>query len=173
MSFYEINNQIIIKPISNAIFFKKDQKVHSMYTTRVTKKIISNMPEYFFPILVQHEIKKDFEIRTFYLDEKFYSAAIISQNDSQTSVDFRNYNFDNPNRIIPYKIPDEIECKLKCIMKELNLETGSIDMIYSNNKYYFLEINPMGQYDMISAPCNLMLPKHIAFFLCKKDNEYE
>ena len=32
----------------------------------------------------------------------FYSSAIFSQNDPKTSVDFRNYNKDKPNRTPPY-----------------------------------------------------------------------
>lgn len=172
-SFKEKHGQIIIKPISNGIFFNKNKKKHGMYTVKVTANFIDNMPKHFFPVLAQQEIQKSYEIRSFFMDGKFYSAAIISQNDRTTAVDFRNYNLINPNRVIPYKLPEEIEAKLNIVMRNLNLDTGSIDIINAKGEYYFLEINPMGQFDMVSSPCNYMLSKHIAFFLITKDIEYE
>jgi glutathione synthase/RimK-type ligase-like ATP-grasp enzyme len=54
-------------------------------------------------------------------------------------------------------------------MKELQLDTGSIDMIKcTDGKYYFLEVNPVGQYDMISMPCNFHLSEIIASELIEK-----
>jgi len=51
-------------------------------------------------------------------------------------------------------------------MKKINLDNGSIDIIVDNNgKYYFLEINPVGQFGMVSIPCNYYLEKKIANYL--------
>lgn len=92
--------------------------------------------------------------------------AIFSQSNSKTCIDFRKYDAKLPNRYIPYKLPDEIECALKKVMDCLKLNTGSIDlMVDENNKYYFLEINPVGQFGMVSEPCNYLLEKRIAEFL--------
>lgn len=55
-------------------------------------------------------------------------------------------------------------------MKRIDLITGSIDIIKSTNgKYYFLEVNPVGQYLAPSFLCNYNLPKIIAEWLIKKD----
>ena len=94
--------------------------------------------------------------------------AIFSQEDEQTKVDFRNYNKSKPNRCVPYKLPDYIMKKLDLFMQRMNLDTGSIDMIYTTNKeYVFLEVNPVGQYDMVSVPCNYNLHQKIAKYLCQ------
>ncbi len=164
-------NNIVMKSISDSIFFNKEGEEFCMYTSKVTEEMIVALPDYFFPMLIQNEIKKDFEVRSFFLNNQFYSAAILSQNDPMTRVDFRNYNLGCPNRIVPYKLPSEIENKLRLLMKKLDLDTGSIDIIYSNNKHYFLEINPVGQFDMISSPCNFLLTKQIAKYLVLKDKE--
>jgi D-alanine-D-alanine ligase-like ATP-grasp enzyme len=48
-------------------------------------------------------------------------------------------------------------------MQKLKLNTGSIDMIYTNDsKFIFLEVNPVGQFGMVSKPCNYNLEKKIA-----------
>jgi len=116
--------------------------------------------------LFQKKIEKQYEIRTFYLDESFYSACIFSQTNDKTELDFRNYDFEKPNRIVPYKLPVNIEKKVKKLMKKLRLNTGSIDFIKSKSgEYIFLEINPVGQFGFISDPCNYNLELEIFKFL--------
>lgn len=120
----------------------------------------------FFPSLIQNKIEKKYELRIFYLHSVFYSMAIFSQKDNQTNVDFRNYNDDKPNRTVPYKLPKKIEEKLDLLMKKLDLNSGSIDMIVTpSNEYIFLEVNPVGQFSMVSYPCNYNLEKRIAEYL--------
>ena len=49
----------------------------------------------------------------------------------------------------------------------MGLKSGSIDMIYStDNIYYFLEVNPVGQFYQVSFPANYYLEKEIAKTLC-------
>jgi glutathione synthase/RimK-type ligase-like ATP-grasp enzyme len=89
--------------------------------------------------------------------------AIFSQDDPQTKVDFRKYNTRKPNRVCPYKLPNELGSKINSFMNRSGLETGSLDFVYtSDNKYIFLEVNPVGQFGMVSGPCNYYLEKKIA-----------
>ena len=119
----------------------------------------------------QKYIEKKYELRIFYLRGKFWSMAIFSQNDPKTKIDFRNYNKEKPNRMIPYLLPIEVEKKLDLLMKELSLNTGSIDMIVTpKNEFVFLEVNPVGQFGMVSYPCNYHLEKIIAENLIDERN---
>ena len=48
-------------------------------------------------------------------------------------------------------------------MHEVELDTGSIDFILTPKKeYIFLEINPAGNIEMVSEPCNYYIEKRIA-----------
>ncbi|WP_313240665.1 grasp-with-spasm system ATP-grasp peptide maturase [Sphingobacterium multivorum] len=135
-----------------------------------TEKVDIKEQQFFFPSLFQTEIIKKFELRIFYLLGSFYSMAILSQNNLQTSVDFRKYDLKNPNRTIPYKLPISIERKLGSLMQSLKLNSGSIDMIFDvNGEYIFLEVNPVGQFGMVSLPCNYYLEKNIALKLSSNE----
>lgn len=115
---------------------------------------------------LQELIEKRYELRIFYLDGRFFTMAILSQKDKQTEVDFRHYNETKPNRNAPFKLPKDVEEKLDMLMKKLDLKSGSIDMIVSKDRqYYFLEVNPVGQFGMVSYPCNYHLEKEIAEYL--------
>ena len=94
--------------------------------------------------------------------------AIFSQNDPQTQMDFRRYQFEKPNRYVPYKLPKVLEGQLSALMQALDLDTGSIDLIRaSDGRFVFLEVNPVGQFGMVSVPCNYYLEKKVAERLVK------
>lgn len=121
--------------------------------------------EDFFITFFQEKIEKDFEIRSFYLDGKMWSTAIISQNDEQTKTDFRKYNDKKPNRKVRYQLPKDIEEKTHHLMQSLDLSCGSIDFIKSGDNFFFLEVNPVGQFYGLSTMCNYSLEKEIAKYL--------
>jgi glutathione synthase/RimK-type ligase-like ATP-grasp enzyme len=145
-SSFSNKEEIISKSISESISIRDENFYLQTYTTTIENKIF-----------------KLFEIRTFYLKGKFYSMAIFSQQNNDTKVDFRNYSEDKPNRNVPFDLPIEIEKKLDILLIDLKLNCCSIDMIYTqNNQYIFLEINPVGQFGMISEMCNQNLHYIIA-----------
>lgn len=97
--------------------------------------------------------------------------AIFSQNDKQTRIDFRHYNTNIPNRNIPFNLPSEYSNKLRRIAKKLNLFSGSFDILVNPlDEYYFLEINPVGQFGMVSYPCNYYLDREIAIYIIHQAN---
>lgn len=129
--------------------------------------------DYFFPSFIQNYIQKKVELRVFYLNGVMWSMAIFSQDDSQTNIDFRNYNKKQPNRNTPFKLPNYIQNKITELMNKLGLNCGSLDLILTDrNEFYFLEVNPVGQFGMVSNPCNYYLHKEIAKYLSFNDEKY-
>lgn len=163
-NFFKKNNgRIITKTVNNVFNFKTEYENVMCYTESISEEDISNLPQTFNISLFQQKIEKKYELRIFFLKGTFYTMAIFSQLDKQTSVDFRKYNIQIPNRNVPFNLPKEIEIKLAQLMQECKLDTGSIDIIVDkNNDYYFLEVNPVGQFGMVSYPCNYNLEEKIA-----------
>lgn len=158
---------IITKPLGEIISYHENETVLKYVRTEIVdKEIILDMPESFFPSFFQEYIEKEVEIRSFFLNGKFYSMAIFSQLDDKTAIDFRNYNDEHPNRNVPFQLPLTVETKLAKLMSRLSLNTGSIDLIFDKEgDFHFLEINPVGQFGMTSKPCNYYLEKKIAEYL--------
>jgi ATP-GRASP peptide maturase of grasp-with-spasm system len=156
-------NKIISKLISGHSMYNFESFTAFNYTSIINST--KNLPDKFFPSLVQNYIEKKFELRVYYQKEQFFTMAIFSQNDKKTKVDFRNYNNEIPNRTVPYKLPNDLETKIIELMKKISLDNGSIDLIVTpNNKYVFLEVNPVGQFGMTSYPTNYNIEKSIAHF---------
>ncbi len=168
IDFHHQYQSVITKCISDGEFFLVEGKSYGHYTSVIDEDIINQLPETFFPSFFQKKIEKKYEIRVFYLDKKCYSMAIFSQQDDQTTVDFRRYNEKKPNRTVPYQLPQGLEEKIGLLMDSLSLNTGSLDFIReeTTGHYIFLEVNPVGQFGMVSHPCNYFLEKKVAEFLC-------
>jgi ATP-GRASP peptide maturase of grasp-with-spasm system len=164
-------DQYITKAISDGIYFwdaEGAKKGYFSYTENfrdLTQSLIGRVE---IPLsFVQEKIDKKYEIRAFYLDGQFQSAAIISQNDEQTKLDYRKYNSKSPNRNIPVKLPLEVEIKLDRLFRSLELNTGSVDLIRTpDDRYVFLEINPVGMYGNLVSVCNFDIDRKIATWLC-------
>jgi len=161
VQFYNENKKnIITKPIGDsAVFFHNG---FHLYTSKVS---LNNIPDEFVLSLFQENIVKDFELRIFYFNKKFYSSAVLSQLYGDTKIDLKNSSM-VANRIMPFELPYTIKEKLQSFLKKVNINSGSIDMIFSKNKeFYFLEINPVGQFEQVSIPCNYNLFLKIAEYL--------
>jgi len=155
-------NGAITKAMYYGTFISVDTSM-SLYTNEVSFEDIDLLSDTFWPCLLQEKLDKYIELRIFYIHGKCYSEAIFSQNDSKTSVDFRRYNYKNPNRTPPFILPQKIEMKLKQFMNSINMNCGSIDMVLTTNyDYYFLEVNPVGQFQQVSYPCNYQLERVVA-----------
>lgn len=163
------NSRYISKGIFSTINLKYKNKEFIGLTKEITKNTINLLPDTFVLSMIQNRIEKKYEIRTFYLEGKFFSMAIFSQNNDKTKEDFRDYDNQNPNRVIPYNLSSDIEKKLINIFTQLNIKTCSCDLIKDiNDKIIFLEINPVGQFGMTSYPCNYYLEKEIANYIKNK-----
>lgn len=164
VSFYKsCKERIITKGIDRSPSLSFKNTSYEGYTEELNDDLIAKLPDNFFPSFFQENIVKQYELRIFYLKGRFYAMAIFSQGEEQTKTDMRKYNDVRPNKTVPYKVPNDIENKLVDFMDKMNLDSGSIDMIVdTNDEFYFLEVNPNGQFGMVSTPCNYYIEKKIA-----------
>lgn len=157
------HDKIITKSINEGFMFSTSENSYFASTEIVDDAKLQQAPDSFFPTLIQEYIDKQVELRSFYLHGEIYTMAIFSQQNEQTKVDFRHYDYQKPNRLVPFKLPVTVEEKIRRFMKAINLNSGSLDIILDKeNNYSFLEVNPVGQFGMVSKPCNYHLEKKIA-----------
>lgn len=154
--------EIITKNHAGSSMLDFDDAFLLNYTSMISWHNINNIPQTFFPSLFQENISKKFELRVFFLKDHFYTMAIFSQNHQESKNDSRRATSLKQIRKIPFNLPQEVERKLLKLMNNLDLDTGSIDMIVStDNIYYFLEVNPIGQFGDLSYFCNYHIESKI------------
>lgn len=162
--FNKNQNRIITKGIYSLFELKNENITLNIGTKRVCQEHFKIIPEFFTPSFYQKEIEKKYEIRSFFFVNKLYSIALFSQENSETTLDFRNYEVFT--RIEACQLNKNLVRKICNFMNELDLKIGVIDFIVStDNKYYFLEVNPCGQAIRISVEGNYDIEMLIANYL--------
>lgn len=165
--FIERHGAVITKPIGEMLMCSFENGPFATYTSVIDDEFVTERSTHVpFPSLYQEKLDKKYEIRTFYLDGECYSMAMFTQSKSTTQGDFRRYSYEDPVREVPYQLPASVESAIGQLMQNLGLDTGSIDIVRTNDdRFVFLEVNPVGQFGMVSVPCNYNLERKVAQYL--------
>lgn len=162
-----MNNSIINKSIQDIVSIQKNNKYLIQRTIRINKNSLIRLPEKFHYSLFQEEIIGDFELRVFYFMGKCFSSALFK---STNKADIRQHNKNNlHDRLVPYKLDNFNTNKIKRFMDKVNLESGSLDFLVKDGVMYFLEVNPVGQFDYVDGCGNYKIDQYIALQLQKID----
>lgn len=166
LKFYEENNGAITKPIKESRCISDGNNTATMYVANIKEEALEDIPDRFMVSLFQERLDIVFDIRVFYLDGKFYPIAIFTpkggdrvdvRDTSSKAIEFRETK---------YKLSTELEAKLTELMDQLNLVSGSLDLIQTKDgRTVFLEINPWGQYGNVTRSGNYFINEKIAQYL--------
>ena len=162
------NNIVITKAIQENIFIENYNEILLQYVNNIN---LNSIKDFFFPSLFQEKIVPFFHVRSFYLDTKCYSIATIKTIKNK-SIDHRIDH--SSNVYTTFSLPKHIEKKIVLFMQKIKLVCGSIDFICDEKgNYYFLEVNPEGQYEWVSGYGNYELDEQIAKFLYEKEKSFK
>lgn len=115
------------------------------------------------PMIFQPYIDKEYELRIVYLDGDFFTGKINNSENVDWRVAQGDYFWSE------YHLPENIKANLSSMMKEMGLYIGAIDMIKGEDgNYYFLEVNPQGEWGMLQKELNFPIAERIADNLIKR-----
>ena len=143
--------QIVCKAVKHG-FLRQGHSVQIAPTQRVGLEFLDQFRNYApVPMIFQEEIRKAFDIRVTVVGDNVFATAIHSQQHPQTVVDWRVwdlYDFDLRHEAI--KLPAYLDELCRQITKHFNLKYAAIDLIETvQREYFFLELNPNGQWAWI------------------------
>jgi len=137
---------IVIKPVKNGMLDDKSLIFTNTVSSKDLKFLKQSVP---LPSTYQKNIKKELDIRITVIGKKVFATEIDSQKNKSSTIDWRrSQDISLPHR--QHIIPKHIENKCVTLVEKFGLQFGAIDMVLGkDNKYYFLEINPNGQWGWI------------------------
>ncbi|MEO8114135.1 MAG: MvdC/MvdD family ATP grasp protein [Phenylobacterium sp.] len=103
------------------------------------------------PLILQREIEKAADVRVTVVGDRVFAAAIHSQGQSESEVDWRRGDgIDLPHLAID--LPPAIAERCRALVAALGLTFGAIDLVEApDGRFWFLEINPNGQWAWIET----------------------
>jgi len=118
----------------------------------------------FFPLMLQQYIHKKHEYRITVVGKEVIPVKVIPE-DNQAMVDWR---IENGNRVI-YKLvslPESVMQMSRSIVTELGVRFASMDVIESSNgDFYFLDLNPNGQWAWLDQTINTNIAAQLSSLL--------
>lgn len=168
--FLECNNKIIVKPIYSGEYVKTESLSGQIFTSLITENDLESLDDSLpFPSIYQEYVDKDREIRVTVVGNDVFAASVDSQSTEKTKIDWRK----EPLKFKRFKLPEDISQKCINLVKQLGLNFGAIDLIYTPNKeYVFLEINPNGQWVWIETDTQQPIADAIIQFLTMDKPDY-
>ncbi|NJM67726.1 MAG: MvdD family ATP-grasp ribosomal peptide maturase [Acaryochloris sp. RU_4_1] len=159
---------MITKMLSSFAIYEDDQE-KVVFTNPVTPADLDNLDGLqFCPMTFQEQIPKVLELRTTIVGKRVFTAAIDSQRLEQAHYDWRRKGIALLKDWQSYTLPPEIEEKLLLLMTNLGLNYGAIDIILTpDNRYVFLEINPVGEFFWLERCPGLPISQEIANLLLR------
>lgn len=138
----------IVKALDTPLFYEAGQEMFT-YSTAATGAEIKASSLRMAPVIIQECVEDKVDLRVTVVDNRVF-PAYITKNGHGIYGDWRK----TPKEELQYNkasIPHDIEEKLILLMKKLNLSFGGIDLMLRGNDYYFVEINPTGEWGWIEA----------------------
>jgi glutathione synthase/RimK-type ligase-like ATP-grasp enzyme len=164
-----VNNEkkYIVKSLDTALL-RTEGKEAFVYSTVLSGKEIKESNLSLSPIVIQQYIFPKVDIRVTVIKDKLYAVKIV-KNKEGIEGDWRLQKHDI--EYIAIDLPTSIKEKCIKIVKMFGLTFGAIDLIKSNNQYYFIEVNPTGEWAWLVDTANLPIYESICDFLESYDRK--
>ena len=142
---------IIAKAVKHGFLYDNDTaKVAG--TQLIDEQNLNRLNDYaHVPMIFQERIKKRYDLRVTVVGDKVFATAIYSQDYKETALDWRlssHYKISLKHKAID--LPTHVQDLCRRITKKFQLRYSAIDLILAENgEYFFLELNPNGQWAWI------------------------
>lgn len=147
LKFAQSQSPVVIKMLHQGFYLDSDGKNKGMYVNKVTEADLDEFGEIGEnPITLQRYIDKSYEVRYTVVGDDHHVCRIDSQQSSRANIDWRRYDLANtPHSLMDP--PNNIKRMVTSLMANLDLAYGALDFIVSSNEqWFFLEVNSMGQW---------------------------
>ena len=167
--FCEEHEEVVLKLMHQDFYRMNDGSIRAIYVNKVSAEMIEQFEGTTEnPIVLQRYIPKLFEVRYTVVGDYHHVCKIESQASEIANTDWRRYDIPNTPH---YSIdpPDDIKVKVSELMKQFSIPFGALDFVVSpEGEWYFLEVNPSGQWLWIEDLTGMPISHTIALWLDDK-----
>lgn len=132
-----------IKSIDTAIVTSGENE--GFVYTEIYKKNELEEVKYTSPFFIQQGLVPKIDIRVTVVENEVVAIKITS--DKEIDEDWRRYKDELTYSV--FDLPKAVQDFCINYTKKLNLKFGAIDLVLHNNDYYFIEINPTGEWSWL------------------------
>lgn len=110
------------------------------------------------PWFIQEYVHSQMDITVVFVRDEIFAFELDRTSFLDKTIDWRELSVDTTTDMwLPHILPDCVKDSIFQFMRELKLHFGRFDFLYGDDKYYFLEINPNGQWAWLDSERKLKL----------------
>jgi hypothetical protein len=164
--FVQQHRLVVTKSIGWNINLSIDGVIHTGYTRLLSQEDIASLPDRFMPSFIQKFVDAKFEIRSLLVDGRQFSMAqAVNHKDH---IDSRARKSDGP--CLPFALPEERAGLLWKLMQQVGLDLCVFDLLFADDDYWLIDVNPTGQFTRIGRNCHYPIESFIAQRLIARRN---
>lgn len=117
------------------------------------------------PIFVQEFLEPKIDCRITYVKEKIFSVKILKD---KVGI-YGDWRFHKEQLdYVTFELPDNVKYSICRLMDNLKLNFGGIDLAFVDDDYYFIEVNPTGEWGWLEVKTGMEISKAIEEALYKE-----
>lgn len=142
------DDRFVIKTISSGRI-RNDEEEYQIYTNLIELQDDALEGAHLTANYLQEFVKKKADIRVNVFGNRVFATRIVLSGDTEMPfIDWRKYQDEVEYQM--FGLPDKLEKKCIELVKYMGLSFSAIDFVLDENgEYYFLEMNPNGQWAWI------------------------
>lgn len=161
-SYIEDDSYYIVKALEAPIFYDGEEEMFT-YSTLLTGRDLKNSSLKEAPVILQENIEPKIDYRITVVNDRIF-PAMIQLGGSGIRGDWRK-NSKTELSYIPAQLPCELDTKIHLLMDSLGLSFGGIDLALCGEEFYFIEVNPTGEWGWLVNTAGFEIHKAIADYL--------
>lgn len=138
----------VVKSLDTALFYDGNEELFT-YSTVMTGRELLDAEIRSAPIILQRCLRDKVDMRVTVIGNKIFPVSITTKNGG-IEGDWRKIAKDQL-RYTPVELPSEVRQHLLSLMRFLKLEFGGVDLAFADGKYYFIEVNPTGEWGWLNS----------------------
>ncbi|GAB5518625.1 MAG: hypothetical protein RhofKO_08760 [Rhodothermales bacterium] len=156
-------NRVVAKALY-APLVEEEEQDYFIFSNVVSLKQLDSDEIALSPAIFQQPIQPKIDYRVTVIADKVIPVRISLPDKTTSKLDWRT---DEKVIFEPCSLPVEIENLCRQYVKRSNLVFGAIDLVEQNGEFYFLEINPNGEWGWLQKIGSVSIASEVANVLCR------
>jgi glutathione synthase/RimK-type ligase-like ATP-grasp enzyme len=158
------DDHVAVKALDSFVVRVQPDEDAFLYTQRINRVDLNDDVLSSMPVIVQEYFDTKIDLRVTVVGHCCFAASVLVDGKG-ISGDWRLTK--NKAQFELFALPDVIRSRCIALVRELGLVFGAIDLVKVGDVFYFLEINPTGEWAWLVTQCGMPIDRAIADELSK------
>ena len=154
-----LEQKYVVKSLDTALFYDfKSHKEMFTYSNVITGRELVEYDLAAAPVFIQEFLNPKVDCRVTYVCGRLFPVKILQKGKGMYG-DWRQRK--EELEYITFQLPKKIENSICEMMQKLELNFGGIDLAVVNEEYYFIEVNPTGEWGWLEIKTSMPISETI------------